>query len=220
MPHRPDLRDAALESPTLKELRRFTRVRQALWRPDWPLNRHAVLVAGLGMLTLQRPELGLRTQPLAVIEAGLADLELPDRFLKTCMERFDQWRRGPRVSVFGADLAPPGIVGARFAKLVAPTATWTLLTTCNRRTPWNVHDWSLTHYVPVEYMGDAADRFSRSLAASIVDASEHVVVFERRRDKRFDHVLQRAKLAKRKLFLELYDPADNAGEQFALVAPT
>lgn len=216
MPHRPELRDALLFSPTLKEARRFARVRRSNWRPDWPITRHSVLVAGLGMLAMQRPDFQLRTCPLAVVREGLAPMELPATFLDTCMERFDVWRRASRISVFGAELAPPSLVGARFAKLVSPMPSWTLVTSCNQRAPWNVHDWALTHYVPVQYIGIPSERASRPLANSILAASDEVVVFEQRRQKRFDHVLQQAKAAKLRVSLELYDPTDAAGGQLAL----
>lgn len=216
MPHRPEVRDALLFSPTLPEVRRFARVRQSSWRPDWAITRHSVLVAGLGMLAMQRPDLGLLTCPLDLVRGGLAPMALPVTFLDTCMERFDVWRRGPRISVFGAELAPPSLVGARFAKLVSPMPTWSLVTSCNRKTPWHVHDWALTHYVPVQYIGGASERASRTLASNILAASDEIVVFEQRRHKRFDHVLREAKAAKLRVSLELYDAGDAAGGQLML----
>ena len=54
MPHRPDLRDAILFSPSLKEARKFARLRKEDWRSDWNLVRPSILIAGLGFLALQR----------------------------------------------------------------------------------------------------------------------------------------------------------------------
>lgn len=212
MPHKPELRDAVLFNPTIKEARKFARKCQESWRSDWPLTRHSVLVAGLGMLTIQRPELGLDTWPLTQLKASLAPLELPERFLDACLERFDSWRQAPRIAVFGAEVAPEAVVGARLAKLVSPLPTWTLITSCHRRAPWRVHDWALSHYVPVEYLGRPSDRASRSLAQEIIAAADHVIVFEQRKAKRFDHVIQVAKTMRRKLFLELYDAEQTAGQ--------
>lgn len=213
MPHKPELRDAALFSPTIKEVRKFARTRQDIWRSDWPVTRHSVLIAGLGMLTLQRPDLDLRAASLATIKAGLEPMQLPERFVDTCLERFDLWRQAPRVCVFGADVAPASAVGARLSKLVAPMPNWTLVTTCNRRTPWRVHDWALAHYIPVHYLGTPSERASRPLAMAVIEASDQVVVFEERKQKRFDHVLQAAKSLKRKIALELYDSgAESAGQ--------
>lgn len=216
MPHKPDLRDTALFSPSIKEVRKFARVRQDVWRSDWPVTRHSVLVAGLGMLALQRPEMELRTCPLEVVKAGLAPMKLPERFVDTCLERFDTWRTAPRICVFGAELAPEATVGAKLAKLVAPMPTWTLVTTCHRRTAWRVHDWALFHYIPVEYVGTPSERASRPLAASVIGASDQVVVFEERRQKRFDHVLQTAKRLGRKITLELYDSGPHAASQLSI----
>lgn len=205
MPHRPELRDSALFSPSIKEVRKFARTRKELWRSDWQLTRHSVLVAGMGMLTLQRPELGLGGAPLDLLRAGLEPLQLPARFVDVCLERFEVWRAAPRICVFGAELAPPSIVGGRLAQLVAPMPNWTLVTTCHRSTPWRVHDWALAHYIPVQYMGGPTERASRPLALGVVEASDRVLVFEERKQKRFDHVLHQAKALKRKLTLELYD---------------
>ena len=102
------------------------------------------------------------------------------------------------------------------AKLVAPIPNWTLVTTCNRRTPWRVHDWALTHYIPVHYLGTPSERPSRPLALAVVEASDQVVVFEERKQKRFDHVLQAAKTLKRKISLELYDSGDESAGQLTL----
>lgn len=216
MPHKPDLRDAALFSPSIKEVLKFARVRQATWRSDWPVTRHSVLIAGLGMLALQRPEMKLRSCPLELVKQGLGPMQLPGRFVDTCLERFDGWRRAPRICVFGADVAPSAAVGARMAKLVTPMPNWTLVTTCNRRTPWRVHDWALAHYIPVEYLGTPSERASRPLAAAVIAASDQVVVFEERKQKRFDHVLQTAKALKRKISLELYDAGAEPTSQLSI----
>lgn len=213
MPHKPELRDSLLFSPSVKEARKFARKRQAEWRSDWTVTRHSVLVAGLAMMSIQRPDLELRAAPRRTIRAGLAPLELPERFVDACLDRFEVWRTSPRLSVFGADLAPDSIVGARLAKLVAPLPTWTLVTSCHRRTPWRVHDWALAHYVPVEYFGSTTERASRPLANSIVEASDQVIVFEQRRHKRLDHILQAAKSLKKKVVLELFDSDDQATGQ-------
>ena len=102
------------------------------------------------------------------------------------------------------------------AKLVAPLPNWTLVTTCNRRTPWRVHDWALSHYIPVEYFGTPSERASRPLAVAVIAASDQVVVFEERRQKRFDHVLQTAKTLKRKIALELYDGGPEHANQLTI----
>lgn len=205
MPHMPHLREAALYSPSIKEVRKFARKRQPEWRSDWALTRHSVLVAGLAMLCIQRRELGLReAQPAAIAEA-LASMELPQRFLDACIQRFATWRDAPRISIFGADIAPDEVVGVRLAKLVPPLANWTLVTSCHRSTPWRLHDWALVHYVPVQYYGARTDRSSRPLAAQLISGSDQVIVFEQRRNKRLDHVIQAAKSLKKKVSLELYD---------------
>lgn len=217
MPHKPQLRDAMLFSPSIKEARKFARMRQKEWRSDWPVTQHSVLVAGLGMLAIQRPELGLRSCELHAIKAGLAPMALPERLVDASLERFDVWRKSPRVCFFGAEVAPTQIVGTRMAKLVAPLPNWTLVSPCHRRTAWRVHDWALAHYIPVEYRGTSANRGSRALAGAILAACDQVVVFEQRRQKRFDYVLQAAKALKRKVSLELYDADDQPAGQMTIL---
>lgn len=213
MPHKPDLREALLFSPSIKEARKFSRLRQVQWRPDWNVTRHTVLIAGLGMMALQRPEMGLLTCDLGDIRSGLGPLGLPDRFVETVLERFDDWRGAPRIATFGAAAAPESVVGMKLAKMIAPMPSWTLVTPCNRAAAWRVHDWALTHYVPVLYLGTPSDRTSRQMAKAIVDRCDQVIVFEQRREKNFDHVLQLAKLAKKKISLELYDPPATGSRQ-------
>jgi hypothetical protein len=217
MPHRPELGNALLFSPSIKEARKFARMQQASWRSDWPLARCSVLVAGLGLLALQRPELGLRRCALDLVKAELASLQLPEQLVQTCLQRFEAWRRAPRLCVLGADGgAPTSVVGARLAKLVASMPQWTLVTTCHRRTPWRVHDWALQQFVPVEYHGTPSMRPSRHLARAVIEASDQVVVFEQRQQKRFDRVLQLAKGLRKKVSLELYDAGAETAIPLAL----
>jgi len=218
MPHRPDLRDLVLLSPSIAEANKFARKHQAHWRSDWKLVRTNVMVAGMAMLCLQRPELGLRKQPSKDLAAGMAPLGLPQSFVDGCMARFEAWRTSPRIAVFGAEVAPDDLVGTRLVKMVSPLPMWTLITTCHRRTAWRLHDWALIHFVPVEYHGSPGSRQSRTLVAAMVEAADQVVVFEQRRAKRFDHVIAMTKASKRKLALELYDPPDSgAGGQLAIM---
>lgn len=218
MPHRPDLRDAILVCPTLKEAHKFALKHKANWRSDWQVVRHNVLVAGLAMMHLQRPEIGLAAATHPDIEVGLLPMRLPKSFVHDCFTRFNAWRSAPKVAVFGAESAPESVVGPRIAKLVSPLPTWTLVTSCNRRTPWMLHDWALYHFVPVEYHGSRTGRSGRDLAEDLVRSADQVVVFEQRRAKKFDRVIALAKAQKKRLALELYDTsAGDAGAQLPII---
>lgn len=213
MPHQPEMREALLFCPSIKEARKYARLRQAHWRPDWTVRRETALIAGLGLLALQRPELGLRTCEIAAIEAGLRPLALPARFVESVLLKFDAWRNAPRFATFGAATAPEAVVGAKLFKLVLPLPTWTLVTPCHRGAAWRVHDWALTHYVPVQYVGTPTDRANRAVAGQIVNSCDHVIVFEQRGNRMFDHVLQLAKQAKKMISLELYTGQARSGGQ-------
>jgi hypothetical protein len=212
MPHRPDLRDSVLVCPSLKEAHKFALKHKAEWRGDWDLIRLNVLVSGLAMLHLQRPEIGLHAIELSQLQEGLQQMGLPKSFVRDCFARFEGWRTAPRLVVFGAEGAPDSVVSPRIAKLVAPLPTWTLITTCGQRTAWRLHDWALYHFVPVEYHGSRTRRHSRDLSQELVQAADQVLVFEERRAKRFDRVIAFAKLHKKKLALELYDPATGSSK--------
>ena len=167
--------------------------------------RHNVLVCGMGMLHLQRPELQLATAVREEIAAGLTPLRFPKAFVQDCLTKFETWRTSPRIAVFGADQAPEQIVGTRIAKLVNPLPRWTLLVPGGRKAPWRLHDWALYHYVPVQYYTTPRGRHTRETVQAMVDAADHVIVFEAKLDKRHDQAIAFAKAAKRKLTLELYD---------------
>jgi len=207
MPHHPEHRDAVLFQPSQKEAKRYAKLRQSAWRTDWNLVRPSILIAGLGFLAVQRPELCLRTLDLATIKTGLAPMGLPERFVDACLARFDEWRRGPRIAFFGADTAPDQLVGKSVAKLVSALPTWTLVSTSMSRTPWRVHDWSLSHFIPVEYLGTPQSKLNSRMLADLVDRADHVVVFEERQSKKHDAVIAQARKCKKKVSLELYASA-------------
>lgn len=204
MPHKPDFRDRILNAPTPKEVRKFSRMHREHWRGDWNLVRPSVLILGLALISEQCPTLGLKDAALADIRVGLDDLGLPPRFVDACLERFDAWRNGPRIALFGATSAPDTVVGSKLSKLVEPFATWTLVTTCNTKSAWKVHDWCLQHYIPVSYVGTPTDRTSKNLTASIVSAADQIIVFENRGSRRQDTALHLARKSGKKVALELY----------------
>jgi len=207
MPFKPELRDAVLFCPSIKEAKKFSRMHQKDWRSDWNMVRPSVLISGLAFLTIHRPELGLANADIETLKTGLSQMNLPERFVDACLERYDVWRKGPAVSFFGAELAPSLLVGQRLSKLVTPLPSWTMVTPCNGRTAWRLHDWCLTHFVPVQYIGKPTDRMGRQLIELIIKRSDQIVVFEARRSKKNDATLQVAKLHKKKISLELFDPA-------------
>lgn len=205
-PHIGKARDFVLFSPSAKEATKYSRLHVDECRGDWNLIRHNVLVSGLAYLAIQRPELELYTLPAASLKESLKVMDLHDRFLDTCVQRFDEWRKGPKVAFIGANAAPEEFVGLKLSKLVATLPTWTLMTTCCHRSPWKVHDWAVSHHVPVAYQGKTSDRLSRGLIAQVISAADHVVVFEAKGDRKHDQHIQMVKSEKKKLSLELYDP--------------
>lgn len=172
--------------------------------------RHSVLIAGLGFLTLDRPDLGLRTCPVDELTKRLEAMQLPLRFLTVCVERYAQWAAGPSIGTYGANTTPESIVGRKMSKLVQANPSWTLVSMCNKKTAWRLHDWALAHYVPVQYVGNSESRVTNSLLDELVEYSSQIVVFEVRGGKGSDVVIKKTKAMRRVCVLELYRPEDMA----------
>lgn len=216
MPRNPQLRDVLVETASVVQAYNFAQSHKADWRTDWEVIRHNVLVCGLGMLAIQRPELGLYSAPLEAVADALAPLRLPKSFVRSCLPAFDTWRTGPRIAVFGADAPPDQVVSKRIAKIIEPLPAWTLVLPLSGRTAWRLHDWALYQFKPVQYFGTPGQRVGRKLSDAAVLAADHVVVFEQRGAKRFDHVIAQARSLKRKLSLELFDANDGATRQLSI----
>lgn len=210
MPAKAELRDSVLFCPSVKEARKFTKARQSDWRSDWNLVRHSVLIAGLGFLAIDRPDLGLEKMAKETLLEQLRAMKLPDRFVGACVDRFMEWAAGPTIASFGANTAPDSVVGHKISKTVANKPSWTLLSLCNGKAAWRLHDWALAHYVPVRYLGRPLSRFSAEMVAELVHACDQLVVFEVKGGRRADAVIKLARAQKKPLTLELYDAEDLA----------
>jgi len=216
MPRHPQHRDMLMEAASVVQAYNYAQKNKAHWRTDWEVMRHNVLLCGLGMLAIQRPELGLTSAPLDAIAEGLAPLRLPKSFVRTCLPAFDTWRSGPRIAVFGADAPSDQVVSKRIAKIIDPLPSWTLILPVSGRTPWRLHDWALYQFKPVQYFGAPGKRLGRKLGDDAVLAADQVVVFEQKGAKRFDHVIALARSKKRKLWLELFDADGSATRQMTI----
>lgn len=210
MPLRPDLRDGILHSPTIKEARRYAMARQKDWRSDWNLIRHSVLIAGLGFLALDRPDLKLGEVESSDLIDELQGMKLPERFASGCVQRFKDWAAGPSIGSFGANTAPDAVVGRKFSKSVQNKPSWTLVSLCNNKTAWRLHDWALAHYVPVRYIGQPSSRTSSNMIEEVIMACDQVLVFEVKGGKNSDRVIKMVRSNKKQLSLELYQPEETA----------
>lgn len=204
MPTRPDLRDMVLLCPTIKEARKFSKARQEHWRSDWSLIRHQVLIAGLGFLTLDRPDLSMKRDMSLELVEQLADMKLPQRFIVGCIERFNLWHDGPRIGTFGSDRAPESVVGLKMAKTVQAAPSWTLVSLCNKKTCWKLHDWALSLYIPVLYVGDENSRLTNGLMTQMITASSQMVIFEERGGRASDVAIAKCKSLRTPVSLQLY----------------
>ena len=204
MPSRPDLRDGVLHCPSAKEARKFSSARKQHWRSDWSLVRHAVFTSGLAFLSLDRPDLELADVPNEILVERLQDLKVAGSFLDVCVARFKEWAQGPHISTFGANTAPDHVIGKKLSKVVQNKPNWTLVSLCSKQAAWSVHDWALSQYVPVQYVGGPKDRTSASAMNAMLDASSQIVVFEQKGGKKADAIIQKARSMKIAVALELY----------------
>ena len=217
MPQHPDLRDGVLCCPTPKEVRRYGRLRQAQTRPDWALVRHRVLVFGLRMLAMQRPELGLMDERPQRVLHRLQDLDLPQTLLSQCTSEFCAWRNFSRVAVLGADRAPPEAVGRRMNKLLQSDKPWALLWPSHGKTSWQVHDWALTHFIHPIYVATGNGRGGKKLTEALISQADQVVIFEQRGAKEQDGSIQLARQASKKMTLDLYDAQDHRNQTWSFL---
>ena len=202
--------EAVIFSPSIKEAQKITRLNKEHCRSDWNLVAHSIFSCAVGTLALQRPQFNLAEIDIPTLAEALAGTGYSPSFISTSLIRFAEWRSGPKVCFFGADLAPEDVIGKRVAKTVAPVGTWTLVSGCNKRTSWKLHDWALAHRVPVQYVGTATERMSRTLYKQIISESSTVVVFEKRGDRRHDVPIRLAKETGKKLVLDLFDEQQDA----------
>ena len=204
LPSYQDLHDLTLLCPTLKEARKFTHANQRYCRTDWGLVKHSVLILGLALLQLDRPEFHISGASAAELAEQLIVLQLPPRFIETCVERFLSWSSGPSVGVIGSDIAPASVVGKRMKKMEQERQRWTLISLCNRRAGWLVHDWALSQYVPVQYIGTRKERTSSALLECFLKSCDQVVVFEARGDKRHEAAIKMTRKMNKLCAVELY----------------
>lgn len=212
MPHRPDLRDLVLQYPTAKEVRKLAKANEAVWRSDWNLVSPRILTLGLCLLVLEGSCPVLEACDAPELSAALEPLGLPQTITEGCVERFLAWRAGPKIGVYGAHSAPESIVGRKLASVVSNRPDWTLVSLCNSRTSWRVHDWALSLYLPVRYVGNTDSRMTSALGRQLVASVDKLVVFEQRGERKADAILQYARSLKKPVALELYTAREaNAG---------
>lgn len=210
MPAHPDVRDSILFSPTIKEALKTSHKLESTWRADWKVIRHHVLIAGLAFLAIDRPELALHSWTKQEIMRQLAPMGIPDRFLDQCIDRFYAWSEGKRIGTYGAQTAPEGVVGRKMSKLVENQPTWTLVTLCNKKASWKLHDWALSMFIPIRYIGTPQSRTTSSLTEEFLSNCDQIVVFEVRSGRGADSFIKRCRDAKIPLTLELYQQQDTA----------
>lgn len=210
MPAHPDLRDSILFSPSVKEALKTSHKLESKWRADWKVIRHQVLIAGLAFLAIQRPDLELHTWPKKEIVRQLSQMGIPDRFLDACLDRFFDWSEGKRIGTYGAQTAPEGVVGRKMSKLVENKPNWTLVTLCNKKASWRLHDWALSMFIPIRYIGTPQSRTTSSLTEQFLSNCDQVVVFEAKGGKGADSLIRQCRAAKIALTLELYQAEDLA----------
>ena len=172
--------------------------------------RHAVLVSGLAFLALDRPDLALLEVESALLVDQLEELKVTVSFLSLCVARFQDWGHGLRIGTFGAATAPEHVIGKKLSKVVQNKPTWTLVSLCNKQAAWNIHDWALAQYVPVQYVGQPRLGTSAAVMNEMLDVCQQLVVFEVKGGKRADGIIQKARAKKVSVTLELFSPQEFA----------
>lgn len=206
----PELFEQVLLAPTVREARRLAKSHQANWRGDWLGVRTRALACGLIYASRADRHTERWQGDPAEIAAELAPLELPERFVLSAAHEFVRLRESPLIAFFGAEGAPPETVGRR-VNLVHKKAerAWTLAYWQGRHGSWRVHDWAVSQYIPIRYLGEDRGRLNPAAYAKLRDAKVQTVVFEKRKGKTMDSVIRGLRLAKIPVELDLYATDDN-----------
>lgn len=200
-----DLFEEVLLAPTLREARRFAKLHQASWRGDWLGVRTRALACGLVYACTADSHANRWMGDAQSVAAELSPLELPERFVLAAAQEFVRLRDSPLIAFFGAEGAPPEIVGRR-VNLVHKKAerAWALAYWQGRHGSWRVHDWAVSQFIPIRYLGEEKARLNAAAYQMLREASVQAVVFEKRKGKTMDSVIRGLRLAKVSVELDLY----------------
>lgn len=167
----------ALEAPSVKQLRKFTRKNQKKWRSDWRLVRGNVLRAGMAMQaahsqTAKRNLIEAFHQSIEI--SGIKSLAgLPGPFVSTEIQRFMQSRREggrtlERLGVIALNGCVPDDIFDRLSAMYANALPFSALIYSGLDGDPAVELWCAQNAVPIRRVCSELRRFREKEAAILI----------------------------------------------------
>ena len=205
----PDLFQAVMMSPTVKEARKLATKNKGAWRGDWRAVRPRALACGMVYASWADGGSVRWSGSPEQLVATMGPLEFEPNLALTAAKEFVALRDAQRIAFLGANMAPPEVVGKRMHVVHKRVdRAWTLLHWEGRRGCWLVHDWAVMQYVPVLYLGETDMRLNDSSVEAIIAKSQRVVVFEARGGRALDAVIKKLKSASVAVELDLFSASE------------
>lgn len=201
-----DLYEAAVNAPTLRELRKLTKRHQANWRDDWLGVRGRVLVCGMQYAAWAAPDHERWTVNAQQLTDELIALGFPSKFSQAAVLEFTRLQGNPTWVFFGTEQTPPDVIGKRVNAIHRKCLReWTLCHWLGRHTNARIHDWALNQFIPIRYFGSRGDSLTHKAINGLTSASTKACVFEQRGGKAQDHTIQQLRGLKFPLEIEFYN---------------
>jgi hypothetical protein len=204
----PELFEAVMHCPSLRELSKLTKRNQAKWRDDWSGIRGRVLVCAMRYASWADPNPERWTTQPEVLAAELETLGFPAKFCAAAVTEFQRLNENPVWNFLGVDKAPPDSIGKRVNDIHRKTGrAWTINHWLGRHTSWRLHEWALSQYVPMRYFGAPDARLTPELIQSIAQQSTHTCIFEAKGGKTMDAEIRQLRALKVSLEMEFFQPS-------------
>lgn len=202
----PSLYEAVLHCPTIREIHKFSKRYQKLWREDWIGVRGRVLVCGMQYASWADPNPERWTSEPQLLVNELIELGFPPKFSQAAVNEFARLQESATWVFFGADKAPPDVIGKRVNAIHRKhLRAWKLCQWLGRHSNWRIHDWALNQFIPIRYCGAHGDSLSPLEIDGLLQASTNACVFEQRGGKDLDRIIRQLRGKKYPLEMDLYN---------------
>jgi hypothetical protein len=201
--------ESIVHCPSIKEARKLTRRFKNLWREDWTGVRGRALVSGMQYACWADSDQGRWLAEPQTLASELVGLDLPEKFCTAAVMEHARLHAGPTWVFFGADSAPPDVIGRRINAIHRKQLrAWTLCHWMGRHSNWRIHDWAIDQFIPIRYVGNKKQSLSVADIDALLGSATNVCVFEQRGGKDQDAIIRQVRGAKVPLEIEFYsDPA-------------
>lgn len=198
----PALSEECLNSHSLRMLKKLSDRHQSSGREDWAMVKMKVLLCGMtyAMWADPEPERWLNVS----IVREMASIGFPERFAQSAFEEFMKLRINPQFVFFGADKAPPEVIGRRLNLIHRKyERKWTCASWIGRHSNWRINDWTREQYIPVMPLGRPGERLTMDKAITLA-VGRHAVVFDQKALKNMDPLIRQLRQLKMPLDVEPY----------------